>query len=343
MERLLEGLEGVFVIMDDILVHATNQEDHDKRLKALLDRCRERALKLNEKKSQKAVREVKYIGHILSADGVKPNPAKITAIDNLQPPTDKRGFRRIIGMVNYLMKFVPSLSEHLECLHKLTEKSTEFVWTEKEDQCFNKIKQLISSTTVLRYYDVNKPVLISVDSSKSTIGAVLMQEDGPVAYGSKTLVGAEPSWSQIEKEMRAVVFGAEHFHKYVYGRKFIIETDHKPLVSIVKKPMEKIPPRLLNLMWKLVPYDIELHYRKGEELYIADTLSRSTYRNPDGDDVLSLGISNIDVLPVLQVSDQQLKELQQCTTEDSQLQLLIEKIKFGWPMERRNLHDDIKP
>jgi hypothetical protein len=143
--------------------------------------------------------------------------------------------------------------------------------------------------------------------------------------------------------MRAVVFGAEHFHKYVYGRKFIIETDHKPLVSIVKKPMEKIPPRLLNLMWKLVPYDIELHYRKGEELYIADTLSRSTYRNPDGDDVLSLGISNIDVLPVLQVSDQQLKELQQCTTEDRQLQLLIEKIKFGWPMERRNLPDDIKP
>jgi hypothetical protein len=163
MERLLEGLEGVFVIMDDILVHATNQEDHDKRLKALLDRCRERGLKLNEKKSQIAVREVKYIGHILSADGVKPDPAKITAIDNLQPPTDKSGVRRIIGMVNYLMKFVPSLSEHLECLHKLTEKSTEFVWTEKEDRCFNKIKQLISSTTVLHYYDVNKLVLISVD------------------------------------------------------------------------------------------------------------------------------------------------------------------------------------
>ena len=146
-------------------------------------------------------------------------------------------------MVNYLTKFVPSLSEHIESLRKLTEKDVDFIWSHNEQQSFDRVKQLISATAVLKYYDVKKPVLISVDSSKSTIGAVLMQEGEPVAYASKSLTGAEPRWSQIEKEMRAVVFGAEHFHKYIYGRDFSIDTDHKPLINNSQKSLDHIPPR----------------------------------------------------------------------------------------------------
>ena len=345
MERLLEGLEGVSVIMDDILIYASDMTEHDSRLKAVLQRCREKGLKLNPKKSQIAVREVKYMGHILSAEGVKPDPAKVSAIEDLQPPTDVPGVRRVIGMVNYLTKFVPSLSEHIESLRKLTEKDVDFIWSHNEQQCFDRVKQLISATAVLKYYDVKKPVLISVDSSKSTIGAVLMQEGEPVAYASKSLTGAEPRWSQIEKEMRAVVFGAEHFHKYIYGRDFTIETDHKPLINISQKSLDHIPPRLLNLMWRLVPYDATLVYRRGEELYIADTLSRSTYGNlqPNGDDVMSLSVSSIEVLPVLQATDDQVIQLQSATAQDEQLKDLIETVTTGWPAKRSDLPDVLKP
>lgn len=345
MERLLEGLEGVAVIMDDILIYASEMTEHDSRLKAVLQRCREKGLKLNPKKIQLAVPEVKYMGHILSADGVKPDPVKVSAIENLEPPTDVPGVRRIIGMVNYLTKFVPSLSEHIEPLRKLTEKGADFIWSDLEQKSFEHVKTIISSTAVLKYYDVKKPVLISVDSSKSTIGAVLMQEGEPVAYASKSLVGAEPRWSQIEKEMRAVVFGAEHFHKYIYGRDFTIETDHKPLINISQKSLDHIPPRLLNLMWRLVPYDATLVYKKGEELYIADTLSRSTYGNllPNGDDVMCLSVSSIEVLPVLQCTDDQIDQLKKATEDDSQMKLLMETVTEGWPAKRSDIPDVLKP
>lgn len=341
MECLLEGLDGVAVIMDDILVYAATREEHDQRLTALLGRCRQRGLKLNEKKSQIAVSQVKYIGHVLSAEGVRPDPDKVTAIHNLEPPVDKTGVRRIIGMVNYLTKFVPSLSEHLDGLRRLTEKHTEFIWTENENDCFKKLKSAISTNPCLKYFDVSKPVMISVDSSKSAIGAVLLQEEKPIAYASKALTDTEQGWSQIEKEMRAVVFGAEHFHRYIYGKHFTIETDHKPLISIVDKSLDKIPPRLLNLIWRLIPYDVTLRYKRGEELYIADTLSRATYSNVANDSTEE--IMSLECLPVLNTTNQQQAELKRATADDSQLHKLKSVIRNGWPDNRKQLDDELRP
>lgn len=340
MDRLLEGLEGVAVVMDDILVHAKDQEEHDRRLAAVLDRCRAKGLKLNEKKSQVSVSEVKYIGHVLSQEGVKADPRKVAAIRLLEPPTDKTGVRRVIGMVNYLTKFVPSLSEHLTELRKLTEKETEFVWSDRVNDSFQKLKEKLSTLPVLKYYDVDKPVVISVDSSKSTIGAVLLQEGKPVAYASKALTPTEINWSQIEKEMRAVVFGAEHFHGYIYGKRFQIETDHKPLISIVGRSLDKVPPRLLNLLWKLMPYDVELYYKRGAELHIADTLSRATYSHGgQAEEIMSL---EVDHLPVLNATEEQINGIQKATAEDKVLQELLPLIGDKWPEHKGDVDPELK-
>ena len=340
MDRLLEGLDGVAVVMDDILVHAANQEEHDRRLRALLDRCRAKGLKLNKKKCQVSVSEVKYIGHVLSEEGVKADPRKVAAIRELEPPTDKTGVRRIIGMTNYLTKFVPSLSEHLADLRRLTEKKTEFMWTEKENESFNALKERISTLPVLRFYDVSKPVVISVDASKSTIGAVLLQEGRPVAYASKSLTATEVNWSQMEKEMRGVVFGAEHFHSYIYGKPFQIETDHKPLISIVGRSLDKVPPRMLNLLWKLMPYDVQLYYKRGEDLHIADTLSRASYRTGgQEEEIMSLEVEH---LPVLNATDNQTNRIRRATAEDEVLQKLRARITSGWPQKRAEAEPELQ-
>lgn len=139
---------------------------------------------------------------------------------------------------------------------------TDFRWTKQEDDAFQKVKDINSSIPSLQYYDINKDFLLSVDASSKAFGATLLKVGKPVAHASKSLTQTEQAWSQIEKELGAIVFGAEHLHRYVYRKAIQVETDRKPLISIAQKPLEKTPARLLNLRFKLMLYDISLRYTK---------------------------------------------------------------------------------
>ena len=281
LDQNLEGLKGVFKIADDILIIGQGEtereadEDHDRNLKSLLNRCREWNIKLNKKKFTFKCDDVQFIGHRLTKEGLKPDPAKVKAILSMKKPDDIAAVQRLMGVVKYLSKFLGDLSQICEAIRRLTHKDQPWVWTKEQDAAFDKIKEAVTSAPVLKYSDSSKPTEGSGDASSQGLGFVLTQEDHPVTYGSQALTQAEQRYSQIEKELLALVFGLEHNHQYIYGRKVILYTDHKPLVSISSKPFAAAPKRLQRLLLRLQQYDAEIRYRPGREMYLADTLSRA--------------------------------------------------------------------
>ena len=193
------------------------------------------------------------------------------------PPEDLPALQRFLGIVQYCAKpkFIPNLSTIAGPLQELLRKDFAWVWQAPQQAAFETIKQLMSSPPVLRYYDVQKPVVLTADASKDGLGAACLQHGMPVAYASRALTSAEVNYAHIEKELLAVLFACMRFHDYVYGREVVVETDHKPLVTIMKKALYLAPPRLQRMLLKLQKYDIQLVYKKGSELYLADTLSRA--------------------------------------------------------------------
>jgi hypothetical protein len=175
------------------------------------------------------------VGHIITDSGIKPDNSKIEAIQSMPCPSSRKDLERFLGMINYLGKFIPNLSDITAPLRELLKQDNEWVWLEQHQKAVDQLKNLITSAPVLAFYDVSKPIKVSVDASQEGIGAVLIQSERPVAYASRSLTECEKRYAQIEKEMLAVVFGVEHFHYYVYGRQVTVETDHKPLEVIIKK------------------------------------------------------------------------------------------------------------
>ena len=137
------------------------------------------------------------------------------------------------------------------------------------------MKQLITNHPVLRYYDVSKEVTLQCDASQSGLGAALLQEGQPVAFASRAFTATEKNYAQIEKELLAIVHACERFDQYLFGREVTVETDHKPLEAILRKPLLTAPKRLQRMMMRLQNYQLKVVYKKGQEMYIADTLSRA--------------------------------------------------------------------
>lgn len=241
----------------------------------MLQRCQEINLTLNKDKCLFNQSEIQYIGHVISKNGVRPDPTKIEAILKMPPPTDKKGVERLLGTVNYLAKFVPNMSVINEPIRSLLRSDVLFTWEKPQQDAFEAIKDILSREPILTFFDVKKPVCVSVDASKCGLGAVITQDERPIAYASRSLTETEKRYAQIEKELLAVTFGLERFHQYTYGVNVTVENDHKPLENILRKSLLQTPPRLQRLLLRLQKYDFNFKYVPGKQLIIADTLSRA--------------------------------------------------------------------
>ena len=342
MSDIFEDIEGVEVVVDDILVRGTNLEEHDSRLEQVLQRAQSRNLKLNKDKSQIRLKEISYIGHTLSEQGINPDPQKIQAITNMEAPTNREELQRILGMVTYLSKFIPHYSKISAPLRLLLEKNIEWHWTSDQTQALTKLKSLITSHPTLKFFDPSKPIKVSVDASSKGIGAVLLQDNQPVAYASKSLTPTQQNYAQIEKEMLAIVFGCQKFHDYLYGLFCVhIETDHKPLETILKKPLHTAPARLQRMILSIQRYPISVSYRPGKELLIADTLSRSPL--PDTAGEYEFHEYNINTLHALPITESKLAEFKEQTKADPALQNLIKVAQTGWPDNKSNIPMETRP
>ena len=279
LQAAISGLPGVYPIADDILIvgeGATDgaaEEDHDRKLRQFLDRCREKCIKLNKEKFRLRLSEVSYMGHLLTKEGLRPDPQKIAAITKMPPPQDVAGVRRLLGLVNYLARFVPNLADLCEPIRQLTHKRNEWQWSHVQDNAFTTLKEAITRVPVLQFFNTTKEVTVQCDASSTGLGAALLQEGQPVEFASRALTPTERQYAQIEKELLAVVFAFERFHHYTYGRSVTVESDHKPLESISRKPLDSAPRRLQRMLLRLQKYRINIVYKKGREMHIADALS----------------------------------------------------------------------
>ena len=361
LNMALEGLEGVMAIADDILVygmgasHSDAVEDHDRKLTCLLERCRQVGLKLNIEKMKLRQQEVKYMGHMFTADGLRADPDKIQAVLNMPAPEDRKGVQRILGLVNYLQRFAPNLAEASAPLRALLKKENAFIYEEAvHGRALDKIKNIITRDPVLKYYDVNADVVVQVDSSCHGLGACLMQDGHPVAYASRALNETEKNYAQIEKEMLAIVYGLNKFERYTLGKKTTVESDHKPLETIIKKDLGSAPKRLQRMMLQLQKYDFDVMYKRGQEMYVADTLSRAhgaeTSEDREKEHVCPIEELSYDEVEIrsmndiedIPVSDKTTQLILKATIEDDDFQDMIQRIRNGWP-DKKALPDQLRP
>ena len=338
--KIISGINGVANSQDDIIVWGDTVESHDQRLTEVLHRVREHGLKLNESKCQFRTNQLTFLGHIVSSEGIKPDPKKISAITNMPTPTNKQELQRFMGMVNYLAKFIPKLSAETAPLRLLLQKEYEFVIQKPQLIAIDRIKALITSAPTLQFYDPNKPTRLRTDASMEGLGAMLEQEDSnhewqPIGYGSRSLDKAERNYCSIEREALSVLFGCEHFHEYLYGRQFTVQNDHQPLKTIFSKSITECPPRIQRFFLRLQRYDFILQYAPGKTMVVADTLSRASVKNEppqiNSVEVDRFVASIIDNLPI---SDNKLQELRNMTASDHVLQKVKLYAEKGWPVRR---------
>ena len=276
---------------------------------------------LNKQKFKFKCTEMPYIGHLLTIQGLKPDPANVEAILQMPRPTDLAGVQQLIGFVNYLAKFLKELSDLCEPIRCLTSKDVDWQWTDTQEEAFAKIKKAVTQTPVLRYFNSEDETTLQCDASETGLGATLMQKGQPVAFASRALTPTERNYAHIEKELLAIVFGMEKFNHFTYGCKVTVKSDNKPLETIHKKPKASASKCLQGMLLCLQRYEFNIVYKQGKDMYIADALSRAFIAGSPSN--LSRQLECVNIVDYLPISSARLREIQDATASDKTLIIII--------------------
>ena len=223
------------VIADDVMIHGeSNDRQHDRHLLQVLNKCREIGLKLNPDKCQFGQKQVQFYGNIISSQGVKPDPAKVDIIIKKPSPKSKVELVSFLGMCNYLSSYIPWLSDITTTLRQLNKKSVKFVWNPTYEKAFRQAKLHVMNAVTLQYFDPGQSIVLKCDASGNGVGGTLLQNGQPIIFISQALTDMQKRYSNIERELLAMVVIIEKLHHYIFGRHFTVHTDHSPLVSLFK-------------------------------------------------------------------------------------------------------------
>ncbi|GBP23651.1 Retrovirus-related Pol polyprotein from transposon 17.6 [Eumeta japonica] len=279
MNDILKGLIGniCLVYLDDIIIYSENKKQHLERLKKVFDALQRANLKINKNKCKFLKTEVKFLGHKLTPQGIRPTQDKIEAITKFPLPRTVKETKSFLGLIGYYRKFIPNMSKIIKPLTNLTKKADKFIITDEVKRAFKQSKDLLTNAPILSYPDYNSTFTLTTDASDKALGAVLSQNQHPISYASRTLSETERRYNTTEKELLAVLWACQHFRPYIYGRKFNLETDHQPLtwLSKLKEPNAKLTRWRLRLQ----EYDYDIKHTKGRENKVADALSRIELQN----------------------------------------------------------------
>ncbi|GBP15563.1 Retrovirus-related Pol polyprotein from transposon 17.6 [Eumeta japonica] len=278
MDNVLRELVGriCLVYLDDIIIFATSLQEHINNLELVFERLRNSNFKIQLDKSEFLRKEIEFLGHIVSTEGIKPNPEKISAVKEFPIPRTPKQLKSFLGLLGYYRKFIPNFAKITKPLTACLKKGNEIKLTEDYRKTFEMCKNLLCNDPLLQYPDFSKDFILTTDASNYALGAILSQgqigSDKPICYASRTLSSTETNYSTIEKELLAIVWATKYFRPYLFGHKFKIVTDHRPLTWIMglKEPNSK----LVRWRLRLEEFDYEIVYKKGVQNSNADALSR---------------------------------------------------------------------
>ena len=305
MELVLKGLQWktLLVYLDDIIIFSQTFDEHLTHLDEVLNRLSGAGLKLKPSKCALFQSEVLYLGHIVTASGVKPNPDKVKAVADWPVPTNVGDVRSFLGLCSYYRKFIPGFATISRPLNRLLESGVEFEWNEECGSAFSQLKNTLTCDTVMAYPCKTGKFILDTDASAFGIGATLSQvqtnpvtgrtEERPIAFASRTLTKTQRRYCVTRRELLAVVTFVHHFRHYLLGQKFTVRTDHSSLRWLMsfREPADQMA-RWLEM---LSQFNFDMEYRAGKSHSNADALSRAPC-SPDSCSCYN-GQDIIDALP----------------------------------------------
>ena len=279
MNFILMDAEHAMVYIDDIIIYSPNFSGHLRDIEGVLRRLRKANLKVKPSKCEFARASVKFLGHIVCAEGIKPDPANTAKVRNLTAPSTVKEVQQFLGLASYYRKFIKGFAGIAAPLHELVKKDRGFVWTECHHKAFEELRERLLKPPILRYPDMTLDFILMTDASAYAVGAVLGQrvekeKDHVIAYASKKLNKYQRNYSTIDREAFGIIFAVRQFRHYILGKKVWLLTDQLPLVNVMRK--KNSTHRLVRWALELQEYDIDFSHRSGKANGNADFLSRMT-------------------------------------------------------------------
>ena len=279
MDATLRGLDFAFVYLDDILVASQTQEEHKSHLRQVFRLLNNAGLKVNPQKCLLGQPELEFLGHYVSANGIRPLPSRVTSITELPTPHRKKDLQRALGMFNFYHRFIPRLAETLRPLYgALRDRTDKITWSDERVTAFERAKAALSAATLLHFPDPSASLALTTDASDTAVGAVLEQFSNgmwqPLSFFSRQLRPAEMKYSAYDKELLAIYLAVHHFRHWVEGRPFRIFTDHRPLISAFQKATTPLSSRQQRHLARISEFSTDIQHLSGKDNVVADALSR---------------------------------------------------------------------
>ncbi|XP_062713761.1 uncharacterized protein K02A2.6-like [Aedes albopictus] len=335
MEEILQGIPGVTVFIDDIRVTGPDSKTHLLRLEEVLKRLEKYNLRVNRDKCDFFSDRIEYCGYMVDKAGIHKLRDKVDAIQNMPVPKNKEQVRSFVGLITYYGRFFPNLSTILYTLNNLLKDDVPFVWSKECEKSFLYVKKEMQSDRFLVHYDPSLPVVLATDASPYGIGAVLSHQypDGterPLQYASQTLTRTQQKYSQIDKEAYSIIFGVRKFHQYLYGRRFTLVTDNKPISQIFSES-KGLPTmsamRMQHYAAFLQAFDYRIRHRRSSDHFNADAMSRLPAPHTDPESEIeepdAVEVNAIQTLPLT------VDELGSATLSDDSVRELVRALRTG--------------